>query len=173
MSKMIKLYNTLRMLAFGNDCEIEIDTNDSCGYESKQYENNLYDALEADDTDLAPYADSYHGDTYYEKLISTKITCERIKDILFGVAECEVSDDWTDDDTKQLKKYLSGQYSDGWGEGFEQHEIASYEEEDEFLDEDTEEYYYDTVTYNVYVSFWQYRNFRIMTEDELKEYIGK
>ena len=115
----------------------------------------------------------YGEATYYEKLISTKIICEKINNTIFGAAECEVSDDWTDDDTAQLKEYLSGQYSDGWGEGFEQHEIASYEEDDEFWDDEDEEYYYDTTTYYVYVSFWQYNGFRIMTEDELKEYIGK
>lgn len=165
MSKIIKLYNTLHWSAWGGDNEVNLD--------SRQFEfyGDLYDALEADDTDLAPYADSYHGDTYYEKLISTKISCEKINNTIFGVAECEVPDDWTDDDTEQLKEYLSGQYSDGWGEGFEQHEIASYEEEDEFWDEEDEEYYYDTTTYCVYVSFWQYNDYRIMTEDELKEYL--
>ena len=93
MSKIIKLYNTLHWFAYGGDSEVNLD--------SRRFEfyGDLYDSLESDDTDLAPYADSYHGDTYYEKLISTKITCEKINNTIFGVAECKVSDDWTDDDT--------------------------------------------------------------------------
>ena len=40
-------------------------------------------------------------------------------------------------------------------------------------DDEDEEYYYDTTTYYVYVSFWKCNGFKIMTEDELKDYIGK
>ena len=88
------------------------------------------------------------------------------------MAYCTVEDDWTDEDTKQLKDYLSGQYSDGWGEGFEQREFAEFDELEEFYDDENEEYYEEYVNYYVYASFWQRDGFRIMTEDELKEYIG-
>ena len=78
---------------------------------------------------------------------------------LYGLATCTVSDDWNDTDTEQLKEYLTGQYSDGWGEGFEQREIFKTDE----IYNDT----YDDTTY-VYVSFWQDKGFKIMTEAELK-----
>ena len=91
---------------------------------------------------------------------------------LYGLATCEVDDDWTDEDTAQLKEYLSGQYSDGWGEGFEQREVYSYTETEtsEEYDEEADEYYESEwdVRYDVYISFWQDKNFRLMTESELK-----
>lgn len=92
---------------------------------------------------------------------------------LYGLATCEVNDDWTDEDTAQLKEYLTGQYADGWGEGFEQHEIDSFTEIEtcEEYDEEADEYYESEweVRSDVYISFWQDRNFRIMTEAELKK----
>ena len=158
MSKIIKLYNTIKITAINWDgYETEPNFNDS----------DLINAVEADETNLAPYTDDI------EKLIETKIGVERIDGNLFGVAYCTVEDDWTDEDTKRLKEYLSGQYSDGWGEGFEQHEFAEFDELEELYDNENEEYYEEYVTYYVYASFWQRDGFLIMTEDELKEYIGK
>ena len=158
MSKMIKLYNTIKITAINWD-----------GYETEPDFNvsDLINALEADETNLAPYTDDI------EKLIETKIGVEIIDGNLFGVAYCTVEDDWTDEDTKQLKDYLSGQYSDGWGEGFEQREFAEFDELEEYYDDENEEYCEEYVNYYVYASFWQRNGFRIMTEDELKEYIGK
>ena len=158
MSKMIKLYNTVKITAINWD-----------GYETEPDFNvsDLINALNADETNLAPYTDDI------EKLIETKIGVEIIDGNLFGVAYCTVEDDWTDEDTKQLKDYLSGQYSDGWGEGFEQREFAEFDELEEYYDDENEEYCEEYVNYYVYASFWQRDGFRIMTEDELKEYIGK
>ena len=162
--KEIKIYNTLTAVIASESSEYNAFAGD--------YADQLIEALENDDTDLAPYADSRHGSTYASKLHRTKITVEWINGKLYGVCTASVDDDWTDSDTEQFKNYLIGQYADGWGEGFEQREIDSFTEMEtsEEYDEEADEYYESEweVNYDVYISFWQNRNFRIMTEAELK-----
>lgn len=161
--KEIKLYNPLTVKVIGETCEYE--------EYAENYADQITEALENDDTDLAPYADSYHGATFYKKLRRTKITTEWMDNKLYGVCIATVDDNWTDDDTAQLKEYLSGQYSDGWGEGFEQREIDSFTETEtsEEYDEEAEEYYESEweTRYDVYVSFWRCKNYWIMTEAEM------
>lgn len=136
------------------------------------YADEIIEAVENDDINLAEYADEYHGATYYKKLHSIKMSTEIYNGKIYGMAICEVEDDWNDDETNQLKEYLTGQYSDGWGEGFEQREISTWtdEEECEEYDKEEDEYYTDyyDARFYAYVSFWQSKNFMIMTEDELK-----
>lgn len=163
--KTLKIYNTLI-------AHIANSENGECDAPAEEYAYSLAEALELDDTDLAEYADNRHGETYADKLHKVTMSIEWVGKKLYGLATCEVSDDWTDADTEQLKGYLIGQYADGWGEGFEQREIESYTEMEtsEEYDEETEEYYESEwpVSYDVYISFWQSDNFRIMTEAELK-----
>ena len=163
--KTLKIYNTLI-------AHIANSENGECDAPAEEYAAELIEALENDDTDLAEYAGDYHGSTYYKKLHKVTMSAEWVGKKLYGLATCEVSDNWTDADTEQLKGYLIGQYADGWGEGFEQREIESYTETEtsEEYDEEAEEYYESEweVRYDVYISFWQSKNFRIMTEAELK-----
>lgn len=163
--KEIKIYNTL---------EVNVQS------ESNEYTENpmvyaaeIIASVNKDDVDLAEYADDYHGSTYYKKLHSIRMGVDVYDGQMYGVATCTVADDWTDSDTEQLKDYLTGQYSDGWGEGFEQREIATFTELETFeeYDEENDEYYESEwdARYCVYVSFWQCEGFRIMTEKELKD----
>lgn len=70
---------------------------------------------------------------------------------LYGVLECKISEPMTEEDIKVLKDYWTGQMSDGWGEGFEQHPIKIDEGE-------------------LYVSFWNSESFwSVMTAEELAE----
>lgn len=153
--KTIKIYNTL---------EVTIQTDvDYWTEAAENYSNEIFEAIEKEDINLAEYADN-------DKVKSITMSVEFYGNKLYGVATCEVTDDF--EDIEWLKNYLTGQYSDGWGEGFEQREISEWigEEESEEYDEDEGYYtdYYD-VRYSAYVNFWQYKNFRIMTEDELKK----
>lgn len=164
--KTIKIYNTLKVTIM---TESDVDWTE----DAMAYANEIFNAVSEDNIDLAEYADDYHGNSYYKKLHEIRMSVEEYDNKLYGVAICKVDDDWNDEDTEQLKEYLTDQYSDGWGEGLEQREIASWkdEEQQEEYDEEEDEYYTDFYEINVYayVNFWQSKNFRIMTESELKK----
>lgn len=164
--KEIKIYNTLVM-------NVYTDNGDEYQLSPMDYADEIAEKVEAyDDGDLADYADSYHGSTYYTKLQKITLGTEIFNGCIYGLATCTVSDDWNDSDTAQLKEYLTGQYADGWGEGFEQREIHEFSETEpcEEYDEENDEYYESDyeVRHSVYCNFWQDHGYRIMTETELK-----
>ncbi|OLN30065.1 hypothetical protein [Desulfosporosinus metallidurans] len=85
-----------------------------------------------------------------EKIYSLNPTVEEWNGELWGVMVAEVKGELTESEIKVLTDYFTGQYSDGYGEGFEQRPIKV---------EDGE----------IYVSFWNSENFFIKPEQELKQ----
>lgn len=87
-------------------------------------------------------------DSVNDKVHSVVFDVEQRHGRLWGVAECQISGELSDGELAALKKYISGQASDGWGEGFEQREIE--------LDGGRE----------LYVHLWQDEDWSIRTEQE-------
>lgn len=68
-------------------------------------------------------------DSVNEKVKSVVFEAETRNGQLWGVANCKIAGTLNDREMERLKDYISGQASDGWGEGFEQRGIETGEGE--------------------------------------------
>lgn len=142
-------------------------------YESDEYGNVDNDPVELDNRTVLAYEDTircailkermpdeaerglmkYYGknDAVNDKVQSYVFTVERAQDQLMGVAECHVRGELTNEELEQFKEDISGQASDGFGEGFEQRPIKTADGE-------------------IYVSLWNSgKSWNIMTQDEMEQ----
>ena len=93
-----------------------------------------YSELEEENRGLMVYFDN--NPAVSEKVFSAIPSVREINGELMGVFECRIVGELTDSELEELRSYLTGQCSDGFFEGMEQHPIktADYGE--------------------IYVSFW-------------------
>ena len=104
-----------------------------------------------DENDMAAYYNEDDGVS--QKLTSAVRSVELHGDRLFGRINCSLKEALTAEETEALRDWLTGQCSDGLGEGFEQQPI-------------------DTMDGELFVSFWNSGDdYAMMTESEFNEYL--
>lgn len=118
-------------------------------------EDEINDALKEytanDENDMATYYNKDDG--LSEKLTSAVWSVELHGDKLFGRIDCSLKEALTAEETEALRDWLTGQCSDGLGEGFEQQPI-------------------DTMDGELFVSFWNSGDdYAMMTEDEFEDHL--
>lgn len=67
----------------------------------------------------------YDDPAIREKVFSAIPSVRDVNGELVGVFECEISGELTVSELEDLRSYLTGQASDGWGEGLEQHGVKT------------------------------------------------
>ena len=95
------------------------------GHELLEYETAIHDAVENDTRDFGgDLMQYYHEDDSVRGKVVTAIPSVEVHgNKLCGCLTVELKEPLLDDEQTVLCNYISGQYSDGWGEGFEQRDI--------------------------------------------------
>ena len=127
----MKFYSPLTADFFPNEPDYEDEFYDEYegypqdGHELLEYETAIRDAVENDTRDFGgDLMQYYHEDDSVRGKVVTAIPSVEVHDNkLCGCLTVELKEPLLDDEQTVLCNYISGQYSDGWGEGFEQRDI--------------------------------------------------
>ena len=146
----MKFYSPLTADFFPDDLDYEDESYDEYegypqdGHELLEYEAAIRDAVENDTRDFGGDLMQYYheDDSVRNKVVTTVPSVEVHGNKLCGCLTVELKEPLLDDVQTVLCNYISGQYSDGWGEGFEQREI-------------------EVGDGKLYVHFWQDHDFEI------------
>lgn len=118
------------------------------------YRYEIRDAVERDQSDIEDMTQFFkQSESVKEKLVSIVWTVDEVDEKLYGCVNVRLKEPLTKEETEILKDWISGQNSDGYGEGFEQRAIE-VEEGD------------------LYVSFWHSGDdYFVYSQEEMDEYI--
>ena len=131
-------------------------TSDVDGRFLSDYISEIEEKLEHEqnpDFEIADYITDHP--TANAKLKMARWSVEEIGGVLYGRIDCRSAEAFTSEEIEAIKEGISGQNSDGFGEGFEQREISTDEGD-------------------LYVSFWHSGDdYFIHTQEEMDEYINQ
>lgn len=123
---------------------------------------------------LAYYLDDRYPEAK-EKVRDIRIGVMELEGEVVGLAVVRAIEELSQQGIEEIKDYLTGQYSDGWGEGFEQRPIEEWREEAAYEEYDEEEDDYYTYTdyenHELYLSFWSFKEWEIRLLEEGEELI--
>lgn len=131
--------------------EYDEESDDEIAIDGSQYSKEIREKIREENRldgnrGLAKYF--WSDDKCRNKVYSIKPDVEFVNDMIMGVAVIKITNPLSNEELDSLKDYVTGQFSDGWGESFEQHEIQTYGGE-------------------IYIHFWNSEDYYIKTEDEL------
>ena len=129
----VKFYSPLTADFFPNEPDYEDEFYDEYegypqdGHELLEYETAIRDAVENDTRDFGGDLMQYYheDDSVRNKVVTAVPSVEVHGNKLCGCLTVELKETLLDDEQTVLCNYITGQYSDGWGEGFEQREIQT------------------------------------------------
>ena len=119
----------------------------------QEYKHDIREAVEREQSigDMAQYFN--RSESVNEKLASAVWSVDEVGGKLYGRVNVRLKEPLTEGETEILKEWISGQNSDGLGEGFEQRAIETEEG-------------------NLYVSFWNSGDgYFVYSQDEMDAYI--
>ena len=153
MSEMtFKLYSplTAELLSDGSEYWNDTDSIVLRGYELTDYVEAITAQIAEEGTNIEQYMDAEDHPYLAAHVKSIRISVEERDSELCACATVVVDEDLTEHGWNNLQDYITGQYSDGWGEGFEQRDIQV---EDGILN----------------VHFWQEDHFAFTVEQVVNE----
>jgi hypothetical protein len=153
----MKLYMPLKAITYDVENEYgykekSYDAEEIPAHELVAYEEEILKAIEErklpgeEKRGLMKYYSAC--DSLNAKVSKYEFTVEEVKGELIGVAVLTLNDALTDKELDLIKSEITGQASDGFGEGFEQREIQTDDKA-------------------IYVSFWNHENWFLKTAEEI------
>lgn len=151
-NETMRIFFPLKIFTYPQyDC-MEDEREDISSREAVKYEDNILAAIAKEnrhfenDRGLAEYI---HDEALKEKVYSLIPSVEVVDGELWGVMTAGLKESLSGEETDALVEFVTGQASDGYGEGFEQRPIKTPDGE-------------------IYVSFWDDKNYSVKLEDEMK-----
>ncbi|WP_088225869.1 hypothetical protein [Desulfosporosinus sp. FKB] len=152
-NETIRIFFPLKIFSYPQyDCSEDEREEDISPREAVAYEDQILAAIAKEnrffenDRGLAEYI---HDEALNKKVYSMYPSVEIVDGELWGVMSAGLKESLSGEETAELLDFVTGQNSDGYGEGLEQRSIKTPDGE-------------------IYVSLWNHENYSLKLEQEMK-----